>query len=408
VKLLFALPYVPSVIRVRPYQFLRELTRRHEVVVLASAARREFEDAPALAALGVRVELVPRTAVASARSCAAGALAGLPLQAAIGRSPALQQRLRRLLAAERFDLVHVEHLRAAHLAEAIPPSLPTVYDAVDCISLLLERTRQASHSARQRWLARLELARTRAYEAALVRRFNRVVATSADDADALAALAGGLPVEVVPNGVDLDRFRPLEQPADGNTLVFSGKMSYHANVTAVQYLVREIFPRIQGRHPSARLRIVGSAPPPEVRALAGNPAITVTGYVGDLRAAFVGATVAACPMVVKVGIQNKVLEAMAMQVPVVANSLAARGLQAVAGRDYLLGDDPDAFARQVVRLLEEPRLRSSVGRAGRGYVEAQHQWSVLASELERHYAAAMASHPSPSPRAAVPPSAGGS
>src|SRR5205807_2428662 len=122
---------------------------------------------------------------------------------------------------------------------------------------------------------------------------------------------------VIPNGVDMEHFQP-DAERQPPSLVFSGKMSYHANVTAVLYFVREILPRVRAVEPHVRLRIVGSNPPPEIRRLATDPLITVTGYVPDVQEAVRGAAVAVCPVTVKVGIQNKVLEAMAMGLPVVS------------------------------------------------------------------------------------------
>lgn len=385
-KILYALPYVPSVIRVRPYHLIRELAAgRHDVTVLATGSERELGDLAGLRAFCRAVEVVPARVASSLKSCASAALTGEPLQAAYCRSPQLTHRFDELINTGEFDVVHVEHLRAAHLGLRSSPSVPTVFDAVDCISLLQHRTLRASHSLRQRLLAALELRRTRRYEARLLRQFGSVVATSPEDARALEALAPGSRVTVVPNGVDMERFSPARGPVDRATLVFSGKMSYHANVTAVMHFVHEVLPRLRESHPDVRLKIVGANPPPAIKALAVNPAITVTGYVPDMRDALGAATIAICPVTVKVGLQNKVLEAMAMGIPVVATRLGADGLQATRGRDLLVADDPADFATHVTRLLADEGLRAAVGAAGRRYVEQNHRWASAAQRLENVY-----------------------
>ncbi len=394
VRILFIAPYIPSPIRVRPFHFIRELARHHKVAVLATGTGRELADAARLRTMCQAVEVVPFTRSAALRSCLAATMRGIPLQAAVCQSPAFRRRLRDLLATGSFDLVHLEHLRASRLIEDIPDALPRVYDSVDCISLLLDRTRRSSHSARQRLIAMLELRRTQAYEAQLLARFDKVVVTSPDDASALGALNPSADITVVPNGVDLASFAPFEGPREAATLVFSGKMSYHANATAALHFVKEIFPAIRAVVPEARLRIVGSAPPPSIRELARDPAIEVTGYVPDLRAAIGTATVAVCPVTVKVGIQNKVLEAMAAGLPVVCSREGTAGLAARAGGDYLVADDSDGFARDVCRLLADPALRDDVGRAGRQYVESHHRWSAVVNQLEQCYSEAKASHDS--------------
>lgn len=383
-KVLFVLPYVPSLIRVRPYNFVRQLASRHDVTVLATDSGGGLSHAEGLRAHCRDVQVVPLRLSAAARSCAEAAIRGEPLQAAFCRSRELERRLVDLLE-EGFDLVHLEHLRAAHLADLIPEGMPTLFDSVDCISLLQERTLLLSHSLRQRLAAALELSRTRSYEARLLRRFDRVAVTSPEDRRALLSLEPRAEVAVLPNGVDLDYFRPREAPSEPATLVFSGKMSYHANVTALLHFVRDILPLIRRRQPDVHLRVVGSAPPAAVRCLARDPAISVTGYLADIREAVGRATVAVCPVKVRVGIQNKVLEAMAMALPVVCTREAVQWLEARPGRDLLVADDPAGFADHVCRLLVDRGLRDEIGRAGRRYVEEHHRWEAAAGRLEGLY-----------------------
>ena len=398
-RILFVVPYVPSLVRVRPYQFIRELSRQHHVTVLAAHLRRAGEDLAPLESLGAQVEVVQIAISDALISCARGMLRGKPLQASVCQSPAFRNRLRQLLSrgSLRFDVLHLEHLRAADLIDVVPAHVPTLFDAVDSISLLLERTWRASHSTRQRLIAGLELRRTQRFEAAILPRFDRVIATAPEDAEALHRLAPSVPVSVVPNGVDLEYFQRTPTVRDPATLVFSGKMSYHANVTAVLHFVHDIFPLIREKRPDVHLRIVGSNPPATVRTLAADPAITVTGHVTDIRKPLASASVAVCPVTVKVGIQNKILEAMAMGLPVVSSSEGAEGLLAQPERDLLVSQTAAQFAADVLRLLEDEAWRDEMGRAGRRYVETHHRWSAAAARLVELYAEAMAvsGHPAP-------------
>jgi len=384
-RILFVLPYVPSLIRVRPFQFIRALAVRHEVTVLAEATTREVEDVARLRELGVSVEAIPLGTGESLWNCGTAALRGEPLQAAICRSREARLRLIRMLESYQPDVVHIEHFRAAYLRSAIPTSVPTLFDSVDCISLLQERTTRQSHSWRQRLLARVELNRTRSYEGRILTQFEQVIVTSAEDRESLLELAPTATIEVVPNGVDLEHFQPMDSPRSPETLIFSGKMSYHANVTAILHFVRHIFPLVRREHPHVRLIVAGSSPPTAVADLSRDPGITVTGYLPDLRPTLATATVAICPVTVKVGIQNKILEAMAMGTPVVASREGATGLAALPERDFLMGDDAAGFAGQINRLLADSALRQRVGKAGRGYVETNHQWAASASALDTLY-----------------------
>jgi sugar transferase (PEP-CTERM/EpsH1 system associated) len=385
VRILFVLPYVPSRIRTRPFHLIRELAARHEVSVLAVGSPQDLDEAEAVRRLCRRFDVVPLRLPEVVQSCVRAGLHGESLQAAVCRSPRLQQRLNELLAAEQFDVVHVEHFRAAHVRAAIPSYLPTVFDSVDCISLLLKRTIDASHSLRQRAIARFEYGPTRRFEARIIRAFDRVAVTAAEDRRALKRLSPEVEVAVIPNGVDLEYFRPRPAVREPATLVFSGKMSYHANVTAALFLARQVFPLVRAAHPEARLRILGSSPPPEVRALASDPSISVTGYVDDLRELLGRSSIAVCSVRVKVGMQNKILEAMAMELPVVSTRLGVEGLLARPEQDILVGDSPTELAGQISRLLDDADLRRNLGLAGRRYVETQHRWGVSAARFEDLY-----------------------
>lgn len=392
-RILFVLPYAPSRIRTRPYHLIRELAGRHDVSVLAVGSGRDLDDARDIRTLCRRFEVVPLRLPEAAWRCLRAGLRRESLQAAVCQSSGLTSRLAALIAAQQFDVVHVEHLRAAHLSTAIPSHLPTVFDSVDCISLLLKRTLSRSHSPRQRAISWLEYGPTRRFEARVIRRFDRVAVTAADDSRALKRLAPDVDVAVVPNGVDLDYFQPSTAAHDPATLVFSGKMSYHANATAALFLAREVFPLVRATHPEARLRILGSGPPPEVRALERTPGISVTGYVDDLRGPLGSATVAVCSVSVKVGMQNKILEAMAMKLPVVSTRIGAEGLRARPDHEILVGDSASDLAGQISRLLDDAELRQRLSVAGRRYVEAYHRWDASAARFEDLYGEAIDRHP---------------
>jgi len=193
------------------------------------------------------------------------------------------------------------------------------------------------------------------------------------------------PIHVFPNGVDLDYFRPQREggPASPARVVFTGNMSYKPNVEAVGDFVSRILPRVWARRPETEFYIVGMDPSPAVRRLADGRRIVVTGRVDDVRPYFDAATVAVAPLRIARGLQNKVLEAMAMRVPVVASPAAFNGINAEAGRDVLVADDPESFSRGVVSLLDDPLLRDRHAAAARTCVERNHDWARILDGLER-------------------------
>jgi len=194
------------------------------------------------------------------------------------------------------------------------------------------------------------------------------------------------PISVLPNGVDLDFFRPnLDVERDAETLVFSGKMSYHANISMVKFLAAEIMPGIWAKRPSVRLLIVGKDPTADVRALGADTRIIVTGTVDDIRPYLWKAAIAVVPLVYGAGIQNKVLEAMACGTPVVTTSRTLSSLAVISGRELIAADGAEEFSSAVLNLLSEQNQLSLLSSASMDYVRKNHNWTELARQLTSYY-----------------------
>lgn len=395
-NILFVSAYTPSRIRVRPYSFIKALARRgHAITLVCGAGRSDVAALSELRAICRKVEPVPQGKLEMAWNALRALPGDLPLQAALSFGAAMVDAVRAELHANHFDVAHVEHLRAAALGYALQ-SVPAVLDGVDCISLLFERALRGSPSPKSRLMALADLARTRRYEAGYTARYERVLVSSPEDAWALRTLMAGAgrpadeaaAIHVVPNGVDLAYFAPQPLEREPNTLVFSGKMSYHANEAAALFLAGEIMPLVWRERPDVRLLIAGSSPTRAVRDLGADRRITVTGFVEDLREPLARASVAVAPLRYGVGIQNKVLEAMATATPVVATPQATQALAPEARAALLQANSPSAFAQAVLELLEQPQRRQQLGEAGRTYVETHHSWLNNANRLVERYAQA--------------------
>ena len=387
---LFVTPYLPSLIRVRPFNLIKALAAQgHRISLLA--LHPPGDDAGGLSDLRgwcewVRVVPLPRwRPLWNALQVLPG---DTPFQAAYSRSPQMVRAIRQTLERNHFDVAHLEHLRGAEFGEALE-GLPVVFDSVDSIALLFERALRQAPRWQSRFLARLDLARTRRYEGQLLHRFRRVLVTSPEDREMLLRLTPPpVPEErliVLPNGVDLRYFRPMGLERRPDTLIFSGKMSYHANVAAALYLVQEVMPHIWARRPQVQVWIVGKDPPSVVRELAADDRVLVTGTVPDLRPYLAQAAVAITPLRYSVGIQNKVLEAMAMGTPVVTTPATCRALAVEPGRDLLVAETPAGLAEAVLSLLADEARRRQMGRAARRYVETHHDWNAVAARLGAIY-----------------------
>jgi glycosyltransferase involved in cell wall biosynthesis len=402
-RILFVAPYPLSRIRIRAYSFVSYLSSVYYVKVLVlCTGKRELADAQASCENGFIVDAVEEWRSIQCLRALHALCSRVPLQVAFVAAPAWRSAIEAELSRGHYDLLHVETLRALG---ALPPHLPVpvVCDMIDCISHLYELGARTGATTMMRTIGMIEARRVRIYERTQLGRFSHVLVTSEQERQRLLHLLDwdgnkgsriGLQrqhqnISVLPNGVDLSYFAAYCGPRQAETLVFSGKMSYHANVAAALYLVEHILPRIWRKCPSMRLVLAGCDPPRILRRLARNPRIELTGYVPDLRPYIAQAQVAVCPLPYAVGIQNKVLEAMALGTPVVASSCAIAGLQAVAGRDLLVADHPDAFASAVLRLLDSQPLRQRLVSCGLDYVATYHNWESLIQKLTAVYMQAL-------------------
>ena len=184
----------------------------------------------------------------------------------------------------------------------------------------------------------------------------------------------GLPSMVIRNGVAIDHYTPDPACAEPGHLVFTGVMDYFPNVDGCVWFAQEILPLIRAEVPQAHFTIVGSKPTPEVKALARLDGVEVTGYVDDTRDYLRRAAVSVAPLRVARGIQNKVLEALAMGLPTVGTTSATQGVEGTPGTDYLVADEGQAFADEVVRLLLDPAEGRALGDRARAFVEEKYRW----------------------------------
>jgi len=405
VRILYIVPYMPNLIRVRPYNLIRYLARLGHEVTAATVVSHptERQDSKKLNDFCQDVISVDMPFARSLLQSGIAMVQGIPMQARYSWRPGLFQQITGVLkqhnGGQPFDVVHVEHLRGIEyglrlldwLSEVKElAALPVVWDSVDCISSLMRQTRQRGSSAKSRVIAALEYGNTVKYECRGLRSFDRVLVTSPVDQAALADTDQGeasrWKIDVLPNGVDLDYFQPGEGDRHPDTIVISGKMSYHANVTMVTYLVNEIMPLVWSRKPGVRLQIVGKDPPPSMQAMAKNENIIVTGTVSDIRPYLQQATLAVVPITYGTGIQNKILEAMACATPVIVSAPAAASLLAIPNRDYVVVETARQFADAILDLLGDDHKRIELGMAGRLYVEKNHDWQVIAAKLAGIYA----------------------
>jgi sugar transferase (PEP-CTERM/EpsH1 system associated) len=381
--------------KLRTWHLMRHLAKRHEITYLSF---RE-PDQPAADLAGMRevctdmVTLPRRDAPKRSLKFYAGAGAYLvhpqPYAVAKYRSSAYARRLADMLATGRFDLVVCDFLPPI---VNMPPRFPcpAVLFTHNVEAEIWRRHAEAATGAVQRALMRVQWRRMRRFEHTALRRFDLVLAVSDADRHTFGRLyAPPAPIAVVPTGVDTRYFQtPPPSTVDEKHLVFTGSMDWIPNEDAMTYFCREVLPIVRRVEPEVTLSIVGRAPTPVVRRLAEIPGVDVTGRVDDVRAHIARAAGYIVPLRVGGGTRLKIFEAMAMGRACVSTTVGAEGLPVVAGRHLLVADDPDRFARAIVRLLRDRAHRAEIERAARRLVVEHYDWSAAAAGLEHALTAA--------------------
>jgi len=352
--------------KIRSYHVLRHIASFARVHLIAFADDTRDLDPPAeLRALVDSCVLVPRTK-SRTRAAAEAVATGRPVSFADAR---VARAVRGVLASRPIDAVHAF---SGQMAQYLPEGgSRTVMDFVDLDSAKFAAYADAAHGPR-RWVMRREARLLGAYERAVAGRVDAALFVSAAEA---ALLPGA---QVLENGIDTARFDPaaVAPVAEaGPLVVFTGQMDYPPNVEAVAGFVADDWPAIRRAHPAARFAIVGRAPTAAVRALAGEDVI-VTGEVADTRPWLAAAAVVVAPLRLARGVQNKVLEAMAMARPVVASAAAAEGIDHAGTIEVA-----DAPAAAVCALLAEPVRAAALGAAARVRVVARYGWDARLAGL---------------------------
>jgi len=374
--------------RIRSWHMFEALAKLAPVHVAAladnaaDAAIAREKMAPLCKTLAVEVREVSRPV-----ALAGAVLRGEPVSNRLFRNAALAEHVGALLA-----LRTVTHIVAfsGQMAQYLPADFAgrVLMDFVDVDSAKFATYAEQDKRQPLNWVHAREARKLGAFEAQVARTVDASLFVSEAEA-ALFRRQSGLgtdTVHAVENGIDTGRFDPalaLDEAGEGEgpLAVFTGQMDYRPNIDAVQWFVAEVLPIVRKAHPAARFAIVGRAPADEVRALAALPGVSVTGEVPDVRPWLAAADAVVAPLLLARGVQNKLLEAMAMARPVVASAAAATGIDATPGEHLLVANDPEAMAAAVVRLFDEPAAAAQMGRAARERMIARYGWDARLAPL---------------------------
>jgi sugar transferase (PEP-CTERM/EpsH1 system associated) len=292
----------------------------------------------------------------------------------------LAKKIKVLLKQQQFDLIIVHCSSVAHFVLSAKDT-PKILDFCDMDSQkwLIYTKHKPFPLSLAYWLEGVKLQRA---EKNLAKQFDASSVATAFELETLEEFQSDRESFCFPNGVDTEYFSPVERDYDTNTICFIGKMNYYPNEKCMLEFSQQVFPLLRSKYPNIKLCIVGSNPTDKILALANINGIEVTGRVADVRSYVQQAALTIVPLEIARGTQNKILESMAMGVPVVCSDVAARGIDAVAGEHVLVAKTSNEYVLQISRILDSAEERSRLSTAGRARMLSHHSWEIAMEKMD--------------------------
>lgn len=309
-----------------------------------------------------------------------GLFSSLPMQVKYFHSKKTHRKIEKEIERIKPDHIYAQLIRASEYVKNIH-HIPKTLDYMDALSKGMERRIPKSGNWMKPFL-RMETKRLLEYENLIFDYFENKTIISEQDRN-LIYHPDQKKIFIIPNGVDTDYFKP-EKKQKKTDLLFNGNMSYPPNVDCVIYIAEKILPEVQKKYPDIRLLISGANPSKKVTDLAKkNTAITVSGWMNDIREAYTSSKIFLAPMQIGTGVQNKLLEAMAMELPCITTDLANNGLGAEKGKNILIGNSPAEISNLIDKLLSDEPFANSLGSAGREFVCSRYNWKSASAKLNQ-------------------------
>jgi glycosyltransferase involved in cell wall biosynthesis len=392
------LPYPPdSGPKVKTWNVLKYLGQRHQVTLVSFVRGDQSEHVGHLECYCREVYTVPMTrgAIPDGLAMVHSLLTGRPWMMVRDDRKVMRALVDRLAAERRFDIVHADQLNMAKYAERVPGAFKII-DAHNSLWLLYKRLWETMSPGLRKWALGRDWRLLKSYEGRVVRAFDAVLAVSQEDKAALQE-AAGLPADVVviPIAIDTGEIAVVERQASPNHILHIGTMYWPPNIDGVKWFVNRVYPLIRRQRPDVRFDVIGARPPAELLVLNdAGMGIRVAGYVEDCTPYQQQAAVMVVPLHAGGGMRVKILNGLAEGIPIVSTTLGCEGIEVMPGRDILVGDTPEAFATEVLRVLNDPDLGRQLAVNGRLLAEEVYDCRNACRPLDDVYARAEAFGPS--------------
>lgn len=384
-KILIILSRVPYPLdkgdKLRAFNQIKHLSKKHEIILCALSDIHQPADNDTITTLKQYcsyIKIIHLSRLSIFLNIIKALFNGAPLQIGYFYSYKAQKQVDDLIAKHNPDHIYCQLIRTTEYVKKYN-HIPKTLDYMDAFSKGTER-RVPTAPFYLKPILKLESKRLAKYENKIFDFFKTKTIISKQDRD-LIKHTNNKEIIVIPNGVDTDYMNPLIREKQYD-LLFTGNMGYPPNIDSVVYLVRKVLPIILKTHPGIKLLIAGTNPSKRVLALKSDN-VSVSGWVKDMRECYAKSKIFIAPMQIGIGMQNKLLEAMAMQLPCITSSLANNAIEAKDGESVLIGEEPEEFSGHVTYLLENDDKAKELAINGYNFVRSAYNWDTVTSELEK-------------------------
>ena len=381
-RLFFILPRVPYPTekgdKLRAFHQIKHLSKNHEIILCALNDGTLHEDAiPVLKKYVKAIHIISISKATIAFNLFKTLFSDKPLQVGYFYNASSAAKIHKLIEQYKPDHIFCQLIRVAEYVKGIP--IPKTLDYQDVFSKGMER-RLENSPFYMKPLLKIEYNRLLRYEHAAFEAFDNKIIISEPDRD-LIPHPDRNKIVVVANGVDTTFFKPVEREKEYD-LVFTGNMGYPPNIKSAEFLVNEILPEVLHHKPDISLLIAGASPHLRVMVLKSGR-VDVSGWVPDMRECYSAARIFIAPMQIGTGLQNKILEAMAMQIPCITSPLAFQALNARSGEDILVAETPKEYAAHILMLLNNPEKARQIALNGYDFVHRNFTWETETGKIDR-------------------------
>lgn len=370
--------------KLKIFNLAKELSKRHRLYLITFIEdKNDYKYIDKLKQYFKEIEVVYLPKYQSALNCLKNIFSSTPLQINYFKSDKFDMLVQDFISKHSIDVIHTQHLRMSQYTYKIK-DIPTVLDLPDAYSLYWKRRSMLSGSYLKKKFGLLEHKRVLNYES-IIKNFNLTLVCSEEDRTLLMNNHDYYDIKILPNGIDLSVFNNghYEYTSD-RRIIFTGNMNYFPNADAAVYFSKEIFPEILKKYPDVKFYIVGQNPPKKVKELHSDN-IKVTGFVKSIADEYSASSIAVSPVRVGAGTLNKVLEPMAMGLPVVSSPIGFEGIGATHGEEIILAKDKKEFVDSIINLLADQSYRQYIGEGGRNLVTREFGWGTVSEKLENYF-----------------------